>query len=212
MAYIWEDYDPKKKYFVAKKVCPYIEVFHCSPTVSEVNPLLRFSELFELLHNEELREYVDDWADLENVVFHYLAQLDKCKGMNYVQSIIEHCREEIYSGYYGERVKSLWDTLYEEDRKIILYELSQRLLTDRDTFFADAMGKVFPLFSICFEKNTSTYYLYIGAEKKPYNENKYNLLRILFWNKKLRINPIWEYHYGIVGADDTMQIDFIQIV
>jgi hypothetical protein len=212
MAYIWENYSIDKNYKVGNSVCPYIEVYNDSVTYVEVNPLIRFSEIFELLHDEEIIGYIDKMDSLDNVVFHYLAQFDKNKGMNYKQGIIEKIREEICEGYFGNVAKQFWCGLNLRDREIVLYELAQRLLNDKEIFFMETMERLFAVSSMCYEKNTNTYYLYIGAEETDYNTKKYELVKHLFWNKNLPIKPIWNVHYGIVGIRETMMIDNIQIV
>lgn len=212
MAYIWEEYNIDKKFRIGKKICPYMEVFHNSSLSVEVNPFLRFTQLFYLLQDEALCGYIKNPEAVENIVFHYLAQLDKCKAMNYMQSVMENCREEIVNGYYGERAKTLWEDMESEDREIILYELTKRLLNDNETVFTDAIEKCFQLSSLCFEESTETYYLYIGAGKNEYNVKKYELLKLLFWNKSMRLESVWENHYGIVGIADTMHIGNIQII
>jgi hypothetical protein len=212
MAYIWENYSIDKNYKVGNSVCPYIEVYNDSVTYVEVNPLIRFSEIFELLHDEEIIGYIDKMDSLDNVVFHYLAQFDKNKGMNYKQGIIEKIREEICEGYFGNVAKQFWCGLNLRDREIVLYELAQRLLNDKEIFFMETMERLFAVSSMCYEKNTNTYYIYIGAEETDYNTKKYELVKHLFWNKNLPIKPIWNVHYGIVGIRETMMIDNIQIV
>lgn len=212
MAYIWEKYSADKEYATGKKICPYLEVYNDSPQRAEVNPLLRFSGIFEWLHNEALKETINNQEELENVVFHYLAQLDRCKGMNCLQVIIERTRNEICNGYFGAEAEQLWKNLNYNDREIVLYELAQRLLADNHTFFMDAMNKLFPLSSLCYEKDTKIYYLYIGVKNTDYNQTKFKLLKVLFWNVNYILKPIWEKHYGIIGIRDTMHVGRIQIV
>lgn len=212
MAYIWENYTADKVFVSGKKVCPYMEIFHNSVNRTEVNPLLRFSELFELLHSEELDATIDGLDDSDNILFHYLAQLDKCKGMNYRQRIIESLREEMDAGYFGDREKVLWSELSLYDKNTVLYVLADRLLCDRDCFFMEAIKRLFELSSLCYEEKTDTYYLYLGVLKSVYNLNKFELIKSLFWPVKKKIVPVWTAHYGIIGVIDTMRIGAIQII
>ena len=212
MAYIWENYSSDKFYLSGKNICPYIEVMSNKTSYVEVNPLIRFHELFVKLYDDEILDYVDNMDEVENVVFHFLAQLDKNKGLNFRQNIIEKIRNDICNGIYGSFIQGNWNTLLYEDQEIILYELSQRLLVDKEVFFMDAMNKLFPLSSLCYEKNTKIYYLYVGVENTGYNTKKYELTKYLFWNKNLTLKIVWKAHYGIVGIFDTMKIDEIQIV
>lgn len=212
MAYIWERYSADQEFVIGKKICPYLEVYNDSSQKVEVNPLLRFSGIFEWLQSEVLNETINNPEGLTNVVFHYLAQLDRYKGLNYLQVIIERTRDEICDGYFGSEVEQLWRNLNDNDREVVLYELTQRLLTDHNAFFMDAVSKLFPLSSLCYEIDTNDYYLYVGVKETDYNRAKLKLLKILFWNINCVLKPIWEKHYGIIGISDTMYIDQIQIV
>ena len=212
MAYIWENYSADKIFVSGKNICPYIEVFCNSEKRTEVNPLIRFSELFELLHADELKEIITDMEPCENILYHFLAQLDMCKGLSYKQRIIESTKKEIIAGYYGNKVKSLWMNLNEDDKETVLYVLTERLLDDKSNYFMSAINKLFILSSLCYEEKTDTYYLYIGESKTEYNVAKYELLLVLFWTIKKKIVPIWQNHYGIVGINDSMKIELIQIV
>lgn len=212
MSYIWENYSADKVYAVGDRSCPYMEIFNESSQHMEVNPLLRFAELFERLHDDALMEYIDNRKAVDNVLFHFLAQLDKCKGMNYLQCLIEKLREEVALGYYGQKLRSSWYGLSVDEQNVILYEMAQSLLKRKHCFFMDAMNKLFDVSSLCYEKETHLYYLYIGAEQNASNVNKYEVVRSLFWNKNLELIPVWERHYGIVGVDDTMHVGSIQII
>jgi len=212
MAYIWENYTADKVFVTGKKICPYMEIFYDSINRAEVNPLLRFPELFELLHSEELDATIDNLDACDNILFHYLAQMDKCKGMNYRQRIIESLREEMAAGYFGDMERKRWSELDFYDKDKVLYVLTDRLLCDRNCFFMEAINRLFELSSLCYEEKTDTYYLYLGVLKSAYNLNKFELIKSLFWPVKKKIVPVWTVHYGIIGVTDTMRIDSIQII
>jgi hypothetical protein len=223
MSYIWEKYLSENRYKVAKKICPYIEVFNNQGEDIEVNPLLRFSTLFELIGSKDILEYIyeddkteseneENKAKLENVVFHFLAQLDKNKGLYFRQTLIEKIRNEISDGLYGEFVQKSWGTLSSKEQETILYGLSQRRLLDNENFFMDTINKIFPASSLFYERNTNLYYLYIYEENTEDNIKKYELIKYLFWNKNYTLQVVWKYYYGIIGVSDTMKIDQIQII
>lgn len=212
MAYIWENYTYENTYISGKKICPYIEVMNNEKTFVEVNPLLRFSELFELLHDDEIIQYVENIESLENVVFHYLAQLDRGKGLNNKQRLIEKIRKEIMDGYFGKSIKDIWTELKKEDQEMTVYLLSQKMILEKETIFIEAMNKLFPLSSVCYEKDSKVYYVYIWVEDSVYNKKKFDLIKAVFWNKCLEIKVVWKKHYGIIGIPETMNVDEIQII
>lgn len=207
MSYIWEEYSDEKRFRTGKCICPYLEIFENNPTDVEVNPMLRFSEIIDL---DTIK--FDDNGDVQNIIFHYLAQLDMVKGLSYFQSVIECIRGEIEKGYWGKRVLAIWDTLSFDDQNIIISVLAQRILNDNKTYFMDVIGKLFLEASLCYEKKTDLYYLYIRADENKYNINLSEIAKILFWNINKDILIVWKNHYGIVGTNDTMQIGKIQVV
>jgi len=212
MAYIWENYSADKTFVSGKNICPYIEVFSDSLNRTEVNPLIRFSELFELLHSDEIKEIIKDTSVIDNVLYHYLAQLDKCKGLYYKQRIIESLGTEVVMGYFGESTRNLWEELSLDDKNTVLYLLADKLLHDNNCYFMEAINRLYIHSSLCYEEKTDIYYLYVGEMDTIYNKNKYELIKVLFWPINKKIVSVWNIHYGIIGTADTMHINCIQIV
>ena len=210
MSYIWEDYDENNKYVINKSITPYLEVFDNSTHEIAVNPLLRFASIFENIITN-LSEYADS---LNNIALHYLAMLDKSFGMNYFQMLLEKIRNDFINGYYGQKVKYLWEIMNDEDKNTSLYYTALRLLNDDKSFFMEALGKSFPASSLAYDKESALYFLYIGAENTSYNKSKLKLLITLFANinMALKLKTVWKYHYGVIGDQNTMRINAIQIV
>lgn len=209
MSYIWEDYDENNKYVINKSVTPYLEVFDNSTHEIAVNPLLRFASIFE-----DIITNLSEYADINNVALHYLAMMDKSFGMNYFQMLLEIIRNDFINGYYGQKVKNLWEIMNDKDKNTSLYYTALRLLNDDKSFFMEALGKSFPASSLAYDKESALYFLYIGAENTSYNKSKLELLITLFANinMTLKLKTVWKYHYGVIGDQNTMRINAIQIV
>ncbi len=223
MAYLWENYSKAKDFRIAETICPYIEVLNQNTYVTNVNPLIRFSRIFDSSFGEgDERSFALDsltarigsegTENIVNVLFHYLAQLDRAKGLDHTQCVIEELRSEIEKGLWGERIKALTEAMICADRECILYVLAQRVLRDNQSFFMEAVGKLFAVSSLCYEEKTKLFYLYIGVEKNDYNIKKLDLIVSLFWTLNRKLEVVWNCHYGVVGCDDTMHVDSIQIV
>ncbi len=223
MAYLWENYSKEKEYRLAEKICPYVEVLNQNTYPVNVNPLIRFSKIFDSTFGEgNERTFAFDsltsligaegTEQIVNIIFHYLAQLDRAKGLDKIQRMIEELKNEMEQGLWGKKIKALMGEMTDADRESILYVLAQRVINDNQSFFMEAVGKTFPISSLCCEEQTGLFYLYIGSEKKDYNTKKLNLIIRLFWNPNKELEIVWDQHYGIVGCDDTMHIDSIQIV
>ena len=140
--------------------------------------------------------------------------MDKSFGMNYFQMLLEIIRNDFINGYYGQKVKYLWEIMNDEDKNTSLYYTALRLLNDDKSFFMEALGKSFPASSLAYDKESALYFLYIGAENTSYNKSKLKLLITLFANinMTLKLKTVWKYHYGVIGDQNTMRINAIQIV
>ena len=223
MAYIWEKYSKDNEYRITEKICPYLEVLNQNTYIVDVNPMIRLARIFDATFGDDnerafaldsltSRIGAEGTGQIVNIIFHYLAQLDRTKGLDKIQRMIEGLQNEIEQGLWGNKIKALMKEMNDDDNESILYVLTQRVINDNESFFMDAVGKSFPISSLCYEEQTKLFYLYIGTGENDYNTRKLDLIICLLWpiNKKLKV--VWNQHYGIVGCDDTMHVDSIQIV
>lgn len=211
MPYIWEKYSLDKTFSIGIYICPCMEVFEDDSISVDVNPLIRFNSLYEELQNVKKLGCIDE-KELENILFHFLAQIDRCDGLDKRQAQMESLRQEIEAGYYGQECQFRWQKLSRRDQECILYVLAEKqVLQNRDCFMW-AIRLSFPFASLCFEKATGQYYLYLGVQYSEYYDNLACVIRFLFWRLDLLLDIIWDKHYGIIGSDNTMEIDSIQII
>ena len=207
MSYIWEDYRPEKIFRTGKKISPYMEIAENNSVLCEVNPLIRFSEIFsdsDILSENEA---------LENIVFHYLAMTDMLSGINESQVKVNWLEKEILKGSFGEKLKDKWKMIQLRHQEILLYTLLHKLETQQiENEFFNACKKLFESTSLIYEKNTDTYYFYISEDKTEYNEMLLDTAVMMFWDIQYRLEIIWKNHYGIIDSDDTMKIHNIYIL
>ena len=207
MSYIWEDYRAEKIFRTGKKISPYMETAENNHVLCEVNPLIRFSEIFSdsgvLSENEELA----------NMIFHYLAMTDMLSGISENQIKANWLEKEILKGSFGEKLRGNWNRIQLRHQEILLYTLLHRLETQQiENEFFNACKKLFESTSLIYEKNTDTYYFYISEDKTEYNEMLLDTAVMMFWDIQYRLEIIWKNHYGIIDSDDTMKIHNIYIL
>ena len=221
MGYIWQDYRQDKEYRIGGTISPYFEVFDTDADIVSFNPMLRFTELFygyintedgECYTLDDFTDYIDP-ADLKNVVAHILAQIDRQFGLTPLQVVMNKVTADIKCGNFGVFIRDNWDIWTAEEQNIIAHNLALRLLDYQNVdYFVDTLRKLYKIVELQYEEPTDIYYLYIDDRKNEQNEIKLEFVKKLFWNFTDKLRVFWFYHYGIIGIDETMRIDEIEIV
>lgn len=217
MAYIWENYSEEKRFRVGTCISPYLEIAFPDGAGGDVNPLLRFSEIFQPL--EELPAIAQpdcpysQKEELENILFHYLAGLDRLRGLDEKQIRVNALEREIMAGSFGALCAEHWRKLTEHDQRAILYTLAERFENETaEHWFSRAAQRLWGYVSILYEPATELYYVYICARETEYTAILMDVVMHLFWDMRCNFRITWLYHYGVIGADDSMRISEIQIV
>ena len=143
MNFIWDivlqaakdDFESQQLFFKPAEVfSPYYEhAFDCinqrhvDAAEVEINPLMRFSAIFEyLLHPdvmnlvfENQRQFILFYFDLTT---HILAEIDLCHGMTKREFYIRKIRQEMLAGIYGETVKAGMEQLKRKGQIVVADE------------------------------------------------------------------------------------------
>lgn len=78
--------------------------------------------------------------------------------------------------------------------------------------FEKALKKFFDTIYIYQHKEKpANYILYISNKKSSVNEDKLELIKALFFDATCSLEVFWEYHFGIIGINETMKINQIAI-
>lgn len=221
MAYIWENYSPDKHFRVGEYVSPYMEIVFPDTAGDEVNPMLRFGEIFrplsELLNLASSSEKRDRNAqlkeELENILFHFLVRLDRQCGLDKKQIRVNALEKEILTCSFGFFCAQHWRKLTEHDQRAILYTLSEKYESENiDHWFFLAAQRLWEHVSVLYEPAMELYYVYVYARETEYAKTLMKIIVELFWDLRCEYQITWLYHYGIIGADNSMRISEIQIV
>lgn len=213
MGYIWEKYSFDKKFVIPKRFSPYIETMADNGRICELNPLLRFSEIFNAGNFIGELSGIFDLKETENTILHFLVQLDLLNGLNRKQVKINALDKKISDGGCGNKIRDWWQILKPKHREIILSTLVDKLdSVTVNNHLCMAASKIFKMISMTYEKSSGIYYFYINAQGNDYNKTVMNALRFLFQDMQNRLEIVWDKHYGIIGNDSTMKISEIQIL
>ena len=209
----------------AEKFSPYIEQsfkninqLHVDKAEVEINPLMRFSAMFEyLLHPDvinlifvENKQFI---LYLFDVMVHMLTDVDLCHGMTKREFYIRRIRQELLSGYHGETAAEGMKELSREKQVAVADELLKVMETGSSIdSFCHIMKQIFKGCIIYQERaNPQIIYAYIGREKDEHLQKQWRLIRETFLPIDIEVKDFWSEHFGILGIDVTMIADEIAI-
>lgn len=221
MTYLWENYDENKKFYVkidnnkdtpyAGSLSPYQEIGKNDFFGISVNPVLRFWHIFQYLYRNFDKKTIEDLGPLhevENVLFHYLAMLDRKSGVH-LSSLSEwQLHNELLDGCFGQTAERLYSSLSDMDKRWMLIFLGRhQRMQGRDCIFFEALATFFKNSKVYYHTPEKKYLICVPFCGSEYNKNLMDLLMILFWPLGVDNDIFWDSHFGIIGRDDTMKID-----
>jgi len=176
----------------------------------EINPYYRFFDIFrdmfepDLVDCEELRE------SLTNLILHQLAENDIVSGMTkeeYYKKLLYRDLEEVF----GRQTKEQLTFFNNEEKEILLSGMLIQYETGNSLdLFTDIIETMMPD-NIIYHSNHTPYeiLIYINRKKEKKLAGKVDFLIHMFAGHSYKIEIYYEYHFGIMGVDETMVIDEI---
>ena len=209
----------------AKNFSPYYEQsFSCinqryvDAAEIEINPLYRFSPIFEyLLHPdvtdlvfENQRQFIMFYFDL---ITHILSEIDLLHGMTRREFYIRKIRQEMLSGIFGENVKAGMEELKRERQISVADEFLKVIEVGSSVHsFCQIMKQVFEGCIVYQSRaHPQKLYVYIGRERDEQLQKQWQMLRETFLPLDIEVKEFWAEHFGILGVEETMKIDAIAI-
>ena len=221
-----DNFESGKLFFKpAENFSPYYEQsFKCinqrrveSPEV-EINPLARFSGIFEyLLHPDlfnlvfaEQQQFTQYYFDL---ITHILAEIDLCHGMTRREFYIRQIRRELLAGTFGEVAREGVNQLKPDkqiavaDEILCVMEIGSSLRS-----FCRVMKQIFPD-CIIYQgrEHPQRVYVYIEQQRDERAQKIWRMIRETFLAFDCEVRIFWEYHFGIIDVKETMHLDEIAI-
>ena len=230
MNYLWEvmlqakaqGIDAGKLNFrAAGKYSPYMELSEeflntvtlSEPYTVELNPYYRFQPVFQFMFHPDLKDYPSLRRGLFQLMIQQLAKNDLKMGMT---------REEYYKKLLGNalsdevcgREAAAGFTCFEGKEKEILLEgvLTLYRVGESLALFRHVMCA---LISNCivYNSNDDPYEIlvYIGKKKSESLERKVDFIINQFVGIRYHVDIYYEYHFGIIGIEETMCVGEIAI-
>ena len=183
------------------------------PCRVEIKPDYRFHRVFKELFHPDLADYPALRRGLFQLLVHQLGENDILSGMTREEYYKKLLGAAFRKGDYGKEKADTF-ALFQGDEREILAEGMLMLYREGDSIelFRHVMTALIRR-CIVYENNDDPYEIlvYIGWKQSEELEKKVQFIRDHFLNIRYRAELYYEYHFGIIGMEDTMCVDEIAI-
>jgi len=221
-----DDLESEKLFFKpAETFSPYYEhAFkninqrHVESTEIEINPLYRFSPIFEYFLHPDVMNLI--FSEQKNFILYYfdlmthiLAEIDLCHGMTRREFYIRKIRREMLEGVFGEVVREGMEQLKKDRQLAVADEMLCVIETGSSVnSFCHIMKQIFEGCIIYQSRaHPQRLYAYIGRERDDQLQKQWRMIRETFLPIDIEVKEFWANHFGIMELDETMRLDAIAI-
>ena len=169
-----------------------------------VNTYCRFYDIFRNLFQPELRT---------NVILHMLAGNDIRRGMTREEYYKKLLASDLDAGAFGEKAWKVFSSMGKEEKGILMSGWLRSCRTGSSlAIFIDLVHGLIED-SIVYHNNDrpDEILIYTRLKKTGELEERLGFLMEMFLDIRYRAEVFYEYHFGIIGVGETMQIGGIAI-
>lgn len=196
----------------------YINQKHIQDPVVEMNPLMRFTELFQYLLHPDVFYFLEEESQqfilyAFDAIVHVLVEVDLCHGMTRREFYVRQIRRELRSGVYGRMAADACGILTKEEQLAVADELLNVMQMGSSVkSFCRIMRQLFPgCFVYQVRKHPQVLYVYLDRKREVSTLKRWELIRDTFMPIDIEARVFWDIHFGIMGVDVTMRSDAIAI-
>lgn len=179
----------------------------------EVNTYHRFYQIFAHMFPPDQSEYEKLRESLTNLILHILASNDARKGMTREEYYKKMLLRDFRAGVFGEDARQVVEGMKKQERDCLLGGWLRSCKTGSTLAIFGDMVRGLIEDSILYRSRISPdeLLLFTGYKKTKELEQKIGLITDLFLEIRYHVEVYYEYHVGIIGVEETMQIDEIAI-
>ncbi len=167
-------------------------------TTIGVNTYCRFYSIFKHMYQPDQKEFPYLRNSLTNLIIHMLAENDARRGMTKEEYYKKLLIRDIQSGVFGNEAINVFVHMEQEEQNKLMSGWLRSYRTGSSlAIFIDMIHSLIDN-SIVYHNN-------------DFPEELLKFLIELFLDIQYHIEIYYEYHFGIIGIEDTMQIDEIAI-
>lgn len=226
MNYIWDvllqahsqNLDREKiKFKCAKSYSPYMEIafedlntteIDEAPTV-EINPYYRFFTIFKNMFDVNYEESLQFREVLFDIIIHYLGELDLKQGLTKKEYYKKFIFRDMLHNVFDEKIKNHMQIFDKSELDVVLNSLISLYETGTSIeLFKRTVNKIFKKSIVYMNKDhRKEVLIYIGEVETRHLSCKIDALIDLFLHMEYEVNIYWQYHFGLLGIDETMRIE-----
>lgn len=175
----------------------------------EVNTYYRFYDVFYEMFPPDPPDFPALRESLTNLSLHMLAENDIRRGMTREDYYKRLLAKEIMAGGFGETARGVFQDMDREEQELLLggWLGSFRAGNALPVFLDMIHGLVAD--SIVYHSNAypDEVLIYTGLRQERRLEQRIRFLADTFLDIRYRVEIFYEYHFGIIGVEETMRID-----
>lgn len=178
-----------------------------------INTYFRFYSIFKNIFGPEQEKEKELRTSLTNVLLHMLAENDVRQGMIKEEYYMKFLALDIKKGIFGERTKAVFDNLSPEKKAKVISGWIRTYKTGSSlAIFTDIVKSMIDD-SIVYRDNKSPdeILIYTKLRRTEQLERELELVTDLFLDIRYHVEFFYEHHFGIIGIDQTMEINEIAI-
>ena len=178
-----------------------------------VNTYCRFYSIFKHMYQPDQKEFPYLRKSLTNLILHLLAENDARRGMTKEEYYKKLLIRDIQSGVFGKEAIQVFAHMEKEEQDKLMSGWLRSYRTGSSlAIFIDMVHSLIDN-SIVYHNNDfpEELLVYTSSKKTDELEQCLQFLIELFLDIQYRVEIYYEYHFGIIGMEDTMQIDEIAL-
>lgn len=178
-----------------------------------INTYYRFYDIFHGMFPPDSIDFPALRESLTNLSLHMLAQNDIRMGMTREDYYKRLLAKEILEGCFGETAIRVFLDMDREEQEILLGGwLNSFRAGSALTIFLDMVHNLVAD-SIVYHNNEypDEVLVYTGLQMERKLEQRIQFLIDTFLDIRYHVQIFYEYHFGIIGVEETMQIDEITL-
>jgi hypothetical protein len=179
----------------------------------EVNPYVRFHEIFGSWLNPKFTEFPEYKSAVFDILMHLLLAMDKKSGYDRRGIRRLFIKRDIQSGVYGKEIASFFRPLDDGEKDAVADGLISLYGSGVSVYLHGLVCKrIFPNAAFYLKREGKrVLLLYLGCVKSPRSEAAALLCQRLFLPADLEAVYYWDKHFGVIGMPETMKIGDIAL-